>query len=119
MVDNEIKPDKSKVHLLNDIIELGPCEHLECISIDVEYLVRLDLSMATLYQTLISEVLIPWVLGILSILLGVEALYLLFPFLLDYLDHRVLGCLALGCGVARLRVDCEGFGGRFGWGVAG
>ena len=90
------------MHLLNHVIELGPRQHLQCISIDVEYPVALDLCVATLHQALVTVVLSLWILGVGPILLCVESLSLALPFFLDDLNDCVLLRLPLGCGVAGL-----------------
>lgn len=49
MVHNQVKPNVSQMHLLHLVVELRSLKHFKRISEDVEDLVRLDLSMATLH----------------------------------------------------------------------
>ncbi len=49
MVDNQIKPYISQMHLFNLVVEFGSLKDLKSVSKDVENLVRLNLSMAALH----------------------------------------------------------------------
>ena len=50
MVDDKIKPHVVEVNLFNLLVEFSSLENLQGITIDVEHLIRLDLSMATLHD---------------------------------------------------------------------
>jgi hypothetical protein len=49
MVDNQIKPYISQMHLLNLVVEFGSLKDFEGISKDIENLVRFNLGMAALH----------------------------------------------------------------------
>jgi hypothetical protein len=49
MVDNQIKPNISQMHLFNLVVEFRSLKDFEGISKDIENLIRLNLGMATLH----------------------------------------------------------------------
>lgn len=85
VIDDQVKADIVEVHLLDLVIELGPLQHLKCVTIDVEHFIGLYLCVAALNDALL-------VIGELFFaeLLLVEAIDLSLPLFLDNLDHVAL-----------------------------
>jgi hypothetical protein len=108
MVNNKVKSDIGQVHLFDHIVKLGSGQHFERIPVNVEDFIRLNFGMTGLHQALVSKVLILWVLGVNSILLGVQPISFFVPLLLYNLNDSIFGGLPLGGRIARLSMnDCR------------
>ena len=82
MVNDQVEADVDEVHLLDLVMELRPLQHLQCITIDVEGSVGLNLSVAALHQRFLLSSDWPR-----TEFLMIKSFDFFFPLALDYLDH--------------------------------
>ena len=95
MVDDQIKPNMSKMQFFHNFIELCSLQHFQSITIDVKNFVRFNFCMATLYQAFVSKILA--VFGVLTIFLIIKPFHFSFPFFLNNFNYSILLSLLFCC----------------------